>query len=278
MSSDRATSSSRERFIFLGSGVLLATLVLLGIAREQQWGTRWVPLHLLTRTAEGLRSGQEVRISGIAVGTVQKLQLQPDAKVKVTLRVQQTHADLIGPKSVASLGQEGLVGDHFVAITADPQRDRAGAALAGRTVPYEQPLAINTLVRRLVDTQTELQATLRNTTRLTGRDLPATLSSVSKLAGTVERSTAATTPQLQDSLQELRQTMQQLRQTLQQVSSTGSSAEQTSRQAQQLLQQSQPLLIQTLQDLERVASSSRRIMQGLQQLLRLSDDAPKRSE
>jgi ABC-type transporter Mla subunit MlaD len=278
MSSNAATSSSRERFIFLGSTLLLAVLLLLGIAREQRWGTRWVSLHLLSKTAEGLRSGQEVRISGIAVGTVQRLQLQPDARVKVTLRVQETHADLIGPKSVASLGQEGLVGDHFVAISADPQREQAGAGLAGRTLPYEQPLAINNLIHRLVDTQTELQATLRNTTRLTARDLPATLSSVNKLAGTVERGTAATTPQLQDTLQQLRQTMVQLRQTLQQVSSTGSSAEQTSRQAQQLLQQSQPLLIQTLQDLERVTSSSRRIMQSLQQLLRLSDDAPKRPD
>jgi phospholipid/cholesterol/gamma-HCH transport system substrate-binding protein len=256
MSSDIPTNSPRERFVFLGSCLVLAAALLVGMAREQQWGTRWVPLHLLSPNADGLRSGQEVRISGIAVGKVQALQLQQDAQVKVTLEVQEQHADLIGPDSVASLGQEGLVGDHFVMISADPQDDQPAARVAGRTLPYEQPLAINNLMHRLVDTQTELQATLRNTTRLTGRELPATLQSVNKLAGTVERETAATTPQLQ--------------QTLQKVSSTASSAEQTSRQVQQLLQQSQPLLISTLRDLKQVASSSRRIMQSLQQLLGIS--------
>lgn len=271
MSSDIPPNSPRESFVFLGSGLLLAAALLGGMAREQQWGTRWVPLHLLSPNAEGLRSGQEVRISGIGVGRVQALQLQPDAQVKVTLQIQEQHADLIGPGSVASLGQEGLVGDHFVMISADPQADQPAARVAGRTLPYEQPLAINNLMHRLVDTQTELQATLRNTTRLTGRELPATLQSVNKLAGTVERETAATTPQLQ-------QTLQQLRQTLDQVSRTGSSAEQTSRQAQQLLQQSQPLLISTLEDLERVASSSRRIMLSLQQLLGITEEAPKNSD
>lgn len=257
-------NSLRERYVFLGSGLVLAVALVVGMAREQQWGTRWVLLHLVSSNAEGLRSGQDVRISGIPVGKVQALQLEPNAKVKVTLRVQEQHADLIGPKSMASLGQEGVVGDHFVIISADPQATEPGAKFAARTLPYVQPVAIYNLMHRLIDTQTELLATLKNTTRLTSHEIPATLRGINKLASTLDRETATTTPQL--------------RQTLQQLSSTGSSAEQTSRQAQQLLQQSQPLLLSTLQDLERVASSSRKILQTVQQLLGLSDETPKSSD
>lgn len=264
MSSEPVSKSPRERYLFLGSGLVLAVALVVGMAREQQWGTRWLPLQLISSNATGLRPGQEVRISGIPVGTVQTLELQPNAQVKVRLRVQERHADLIGPKSVASLGQEGLVGDHFVVISADPQQGSDPNRPVERTLPYEQPLAINNLMHRLIDTQTELQATLRNTTRLTERELPATLNTMNKLATTLERETAATTPGL--------------RQALQQLSTTGRSAEQTAQDAQQLLRLSQPLLISTLQDLEQVASSSRRILEGLQQLLGWSDDAPKSSD
>ncbi len=257
-------NSARERYVFVGSGLFLAGALLLGMAREQQWGTRWVQLYLMSSNAEGLRSGQDVRISGIPVGKVQTLQLQPNAQVKVTLRVQEQHANLIGPKSMASLGQEGLVGDHFVLISADPQRAQSRAGLLERTLPYEQPVAINNLMHRLIDTQTELQATLKNTTRLTTHEIPSTLRGINKLASTLERETAATTPQV--------------RQTLQQLHSTGNSAEQTSRQALQLLQQSQPLLISALRDLEHVASSSRRILETVQQLLGLSDEPPRSSD
>ena len=250
-------NSPRERFVFIGAGVLLAVALVAGLAREQQWGARLVPMHLLSRNAEGLSSGQDVRISGIAVGKVTALQLQPDAVVKVSLAVQERYAALVGPKSMASLGQEGLVGDHFLVISPDPQAKGSAVKASARELPYQQPLAINNLMHRLLETQSELQRTLENTTRLTARDLPATLNSVNRLATTVEREAASTTPAL--------------RQALQQLSKTGSSAEQTSIQAQQLLQESQPLLISTLKELEQLASSSRRILQSL---LGLSNSEP----
>lgn len=243
------SNSRRERFVFLGAGLALAGALVVGLAREQQWGARFVDMHLLSTNAEGLRSGQEIRISGIPVGKVKALQLQPDAVVKVSLAVQERYANLIGPKSIARLGQEGLVGEHFLVIIADPQPRRATTSANGWQLSYQQPLAIDNLMNRLLATQSELQRTLENTTRLTQRDLPNTLNSVNRLAATMEREAGLTTPAI-------RQTLNQLRQ-------TGSSAEQTSRQAQQILQQSQPLLINTLKEVEQLASSSRKILQSL---------------
>lgn len=259
MSSALPSTTARERFFFLGTGLLVAAALVVGLAREQQWGARFITFQLLSRNAEGLRSGQDVRISGLPVGTVKTLQLQPDAQVKVVLAVQERYARLIGPRSVASLGQEGLVGDHFLVISADPQPAGAGNTLQPRQLAYQQPLAINNLMHRLVATQEELQRTLENTTRLTQQALPNTLGNVNRLALTLNRETTATTPAL--------------RQTLEQISRTGNSAEQTSRQAQQLLLQSQPLLLSTMRDLAAVADSSHRILKALQQLLGLEQSA-----
>lgn len=249
MTAASESNSSRERFVFLDAGLALAGALVAGLAREQQWGTRFVDMHLLSANAEGLRSGQEIRVSGIPVGKVKALQLQPNAVVKVSLAVQERYANLIGPKSMARLGQEGLVGDHFLVISADPQPQPSAAHANGRQLSYQQPLAIDNVMNRLLATQSELQRTLENTTRLTQRDLPNTLNSVNRLAATLERETGLTTPAL--------------RQALKQLSQTGSSAEQTSRQAQQLLQRSQPLLISTLKEVEQLASNSRKILQSL---------------
>jgi len=121
MTNPEQDSVQRDRWLFVGSGLVLISAVLVGLAREQRWGQPMVGFRLLSQNATGLRSGQEVRISGIAVGRVGQLQLQPNANVAVEVQVAQRYAALIGPKSVARAGQEGFVGDHYLEISADPQ-------------------------------------------------------------------------------------------------------------------------------------------------------------
>jgi ABC-type transporter Mla subunit MlaD len=256
MTSDHSNDGRRDRWIFLGSGLLVITAVLVGLAREQHWGQPMVHLRLSGPTASGLKAGQEVRISGLPVGQVQSLELQPDASVAVRLQVASRYASLIGPRSVASQGQEGFVGDRFLEISADPQPGRPATDLNNRVIRYEPPVAIEVLMEQLVTTQQELQATLRNTHKLTGSDLPQTLqearlslNGINNLARTLQRESVSTGPDL--------------RQTLRQITRTGSSAEQTSAQAHQLLQVSQPLLIRTLEDLQQMSRSSRGLLENL---------------
>lgn len=281
MNGDHPPGSPRERFLFLGSGLVLAIALVVAMAREQGWGTPSVELRLRTSTAEGLRPGQEVRISGLPVGQVRALQLRPDALVDVELRVQERYAALIGPRSVASLGQEGLVGDHFLVISPDPRPGGQASASNGRRLPYEQPQAIGNLMHRLMATQTDLQRTLQNTSRLTERDLPLTLremrrgfAGIQTLTTTLDRETAATAPPLRAGLgslnrlsdtldRETRASAPQLRRTLQQLQRTGGSADQTAEEARQLLRQSQPLLIGSLTELESLLRRLDSLLQGL---------------
>jgi phospholipid/cholesterol/gamma-HCH transport system substrate-binding protein len=187
---------------------------------------------------------------------VRHLQLLPDARVAVQLQVERRYASLIGPQSVASQNQEGLVGDHYLEISADPQPQARSTSLNGRTIRYEPPIAVATLMQQLMQVQGELTTTLRNTSRLTATDVPQTLREarrsligVNELATVLQRESVSTAPEL--------------RQALRQLSRTGSSAEQTSTQAQQLIRQSQPLLIRTLDDLQQITGASRRLLHGL---------------
>lgn len=195
------------------------------------------------------------------------LQLEPDARVLVRLQVAKRYASLIGPKSAASQSQEGIVGDHFLEISPDPQPGGKGTDLSGRSIRYEQPVALSTLMQQLLSTQRDLQATLRNTRRLTATDLPETLrearrslSGVSRLTNTLQNESVATGPELRASLRDVRRslggvnrltgtlqketaaTAPELRASLQQLSRTGASAEQTSDEVQQLLKETRQLL------------------------------------
>lgn len=254
----------KERWLFLGSGLLLTTAVLIGLAREQRWGEPMLQLRLISGNAVGLRAGQEVRISGLPVGQVRHLQLLPDARVAVQLQVERRYASLIGPKSVANQNQEGLVGDHYLEISADPQPHGRGATLNGRMIRYEPPIAVSTLMQQLLDAQRELTTTLRHTSRLTATDLPQTLrearrslDQVGGLATALQQESTATAPEL--------------RQALRRLSRTGISAEQTSTQAQQLIRQSQPLLIRTLDDLQQITGATRRLLHSLMGLSGAND-------
>lgn len=257
----------KERWLFLGSGLVLVIGLLIALAREHHWGEPMVTLQLTSPNAGGLRAGQDVRISGMPVGQVTALKLQPDARVMVRLKVSKRYAALIGPKSSASQSQEGLVGDHFLEISPDPRPGGKGSDLSDRSIRYEQPVAISTLMNQLLQTQQELHATLRNARRLTATDLPETLrvarrslTGVTGLSAALQREASATAPELRAGLRETRRsltgvnsltgtlqketvaTAPDLRASLQQLRRTGASAEATSDEVQQLLKETRRLL------------------------------------
>jgi len=261
------TTQTSERWFFLGSGLVLVGALLVALAKEHHWGDPMVPLKLTSRHAGALRPGQEVRISGMPVGQVTSMQLQPDASVHVQLQVAKRYAALIGPKSAASQSQEGFVGDHFLEISPDPQPGGKGIDISGRSIRYEPPVAISTLMHQLLRTQRDLQATLSNTRQLTANDLPDTLremrrslSGVGRLTATLQNESISTGPELRASLRDTRQSLSRvnsltsalqketsatapdLRASLQQLNRTGASAEETSNQMQQLLKETRRLM------------------------------------
>jgi len=53
----------------------LLLAVILGMAREQRWGTRFLTYHLLIEDVSGLNSGMDIRLSGVPIGHVGSLNL-----------------------------------------------------------------------------------------------------------------------------------------------------------------------------------------------------------
>lgn len=250
----------RERLLFIGSGVLLLLMVVVGLAREQRWGTHFIHVYIEANNTNGLHSGEEVRISGVPVGQVGALKLMPNATVRVQLKVEHSKAQLIGPASTARLGQEGLVGERFIEISADPQA--TAQTIDGTTIPFRSPISLESTLEELSRTQRALQATLNNTTTLTGEDgainntladLRKTLQSTQTLSSTINQEAVATAPVLRGSLNTVSREVREV--------SEGTQA--AEREAQRLLKDTRPLITGTLQEVRELAKTSRRLLNTL---------------
>ena len=255
--------------LFLISGVLLAVAVLMGMAREQSWGQKLFGLKIRTSDAEGLRAGMEVRIAGLPVGKVASLNLDGDAKVAINLEIQERYRHLVGPRSRAYQGQDGLVGDQFVGITADTDRD---LPVRPRPVdlPYEPPVSMRELIAGWEQTRGSLQRTLDRTGVLAGRDVPRTLAEMrqslaaaSRLSGRLQQETEATGPAIRRTLGQVDQTAVAARATAVTAGETATSARRAADEASLVLGSSRPLLLRILHDLQTISGHTERLLRSL---------------
>ena len=99
-------------------------------------------LFLYISDATGLIEGSPVRVNGIQVGKVDKVELSgshdPKRVVRLTLRVERDSLVMIPVGSFAALGTETLAGDKFVDITG---RGR-GTTPPNSELPFEEPTDI----------------------------------------------------------------------------------------------------------------------------------------
>lgn len=268
--------------LFLLSGVLLALAVLIGMAREQNWGQKRFGLKIRTTDAEGLRAGMEVRIAGLPVGKVASLNLDADAKVAINLEIQERYRHLVGPRSRAAQGQDGIVGDQYIAITADTARD---LPLRPRPVdlPYEPPVTMRELIAGWEQTRGSLQRTLDHAGLLAGRDVPRTLAEMrqslaaaTRLSGRVQQETAATGPAIRRTLGQVDRAAVAARATATAAGETATSARRAADEASLVLGSSRPLLLKILHDLQAVSGRTERLLRSLlgsEALAPAADDA-----
>jgi phospholipid/cholesterol/gamma-HCH transport system substrate-binding protein len=268
--------------LFLLTGLLLAVGLLMALAREKHWGQPRFPVLLRTFNADGLRPGMEVRLSGMPVGRVEQLSLQPDASVLVRLAVEQQHRRLIGPGSRAFQGQEGLVGDHYIGI--DPRPLAPGVAPAAHGVlalPYEPGLDGRTLIAGLMASKRQVDQTLEQTRRLASADVPRTLGALRGTMASVDRLSAQTGQEIKPTLGRVRQTLGQvdhlaatvkretaqsgppLRRTLGQAGAAALAAQTTAREASAALHQVRTPLQRTVGELEQLSHGLNRLLAPL---------------
>jgi len=101
-------------FVILALVFVFVTLVF--TARGQKWFEKRYHYTVLFQKVHGLKAGTAVTISGMEVGAVKSLRINPENKVELTLEVLRTYKDYIRKDSQATI-VSGLLGGKTVEVT-----------------------------------------------------------------------------------------------------------------------------------------------------------------
>lgn len=101
-------------FVTIGFVLLLSAIYLIGKERNLFGST--FRIKAIFKTVSGLKVGNNVRFSGINVGTVDNILLLSDTTVLVEMILQKDVQKFIKKDAMVNIGSEGLVGDRVVMI------------------------------------------------------------------------------------------------------------------------------------------------------------------
>ena len=102
-------------FVITGLVLFIGTVYFVG-KQKNLFGSTF---HLQSRfkTVSGLKEGNNVRFSGINVGTVNGIELETDSTVLVDLLIRKEVQQFIKSDAAASIGSDGLMGDKVLTIS-----------------------------------------------------------------------------------------------------------------------------------------------------------------
>lgn len=114
----KTTINNAKLGIFVLAGVLFLVFSLYMIGRNRNLFGATFTLSAYFRNINGLVAGNNVRFSGIDVGTVESISVENDTSILVVMIVDLKMRKHIKTNAVASIGTDGLVGNKLVNINS----------------------------------------------------------------------------------------------------------------------------------------------------------------
>ena len=103
--------------MFIIGGLALFTLAIFIIGKQQNIFNPVFKLNATFHNVSGLQIGNNVRFSGINVGTVDNITIINDSTVRVDMLIRKEIKPFIKSDCAAGVGSEGLIGDRILIIT-----------------------------------------------------------------------------------------------------------------------------------------------------------------
>jgi phospholipid/cholesterol/gamma-HCH transport system substrate-binding protein len=175
MKKDAGSTIKLGAFISLGAAVLILGVYFIG--EKQQIFRRTFRVSGVFKDVAGLQEGNNVRLSGINVGTVDNIRIVSDSSVKVEILIGEGTRQFIKKDAVASIGSEGLMGNKVLVIT--PGSGGQQEIENNDSIGTVQPINLDDLF-------TSLKTTIDNTNDITG-DLAGITGNIQAGKGTIGR-------------------------------------------------------------------------------------------
>ena len=101
-------------FVIIGTLCLVMALYFIG-NNQNLFGSKF-SVHAVFKNVSGLQKGNNIRFSGINIGTVKSITMTSDTSVVVSFIIKEEMNQFIRQNAVASLGTDGLLGNRIINI------------------------------------------------------------------------------------------------------------------------------------------------------------------
>ena len=110
------TSNKIKLGIFISIGMMVFIVGIYFIGAGRQLFTSTFRISAVFKDVAGLQPGNNVRLSGINVGTVDNIMIVSDTTVRVEILIDESTRKFIKKDAVASIGSEGLMGNKTIIL------------------------------------------------------------------------------------------------------------------------------------------------------------------
>ncbi len=144
----KKTSSENLRlgvFVIIGTVLLLIAAYAIG-SRQNMFGQTF-KISAVFKNVNGLQEGNNVRFSGIVVGTVNRIEMINDTTIRVNMIIEEEMLKHIRKDAIATVGSDGLVGSMIINIT--PGKGKAPLVKSGDEIRSYSRIATEDMLNTL---------------------------------------------------------------------------------------------------------------------------------
>jgi phospholipid/cholesterol/gamma-HCH transport system substrate-binding protein len=163
--------------IFVSLGLVALIIAIYFIGEKQLLFQNTFRLSGVFTDVGGLQPGNNVRLSGISIGTVESISLISDTTVRVEIVINESSRKFIKKDAVATIGSEGLIGNKVLVI--NPGTGGKNSIENNDVIQTAQPIDVD-------DIMVSLKTTIDNTAIITG-DLAKISTNIESGKGTIGR-------------------------------------------------------------------------------------------
>ena len=153
--------------IYIALGVLLFILAIYFIGSRQNMFQRNVKITAMFSDVKGLRTGANVRFTGIDVGTVSKMDILSDSTVIIEMAINEKITPFIKKNSLATIASEGLMGSKIVVLL--PGSPDEEPVLDGDNLPTTEPVEIDDILREIKTSSERISVVSSNLIEITNK-------------------------------------------------------------------------------------------------------------
>ncbi len=163
---NQETSQRIKLGIFVVAGLLLLVVGLYFLGDKSNMFSKSIQIYSHFENINGLRPGNNVRLSGIDIGTVEKIEIKDSKRIYVEMSIEEKMKSFIKINSTASLGTDGLMGNKLVNI--EPGTGDFKTIENGDEIPSKELLSTDEMMLTLDKTNKNISIVSEDLVNITG--------------------------------------------------------------------------------------------------------------